>query len=318
MRKNVLMSSINQQLTKIIKKHERMKRVQAHLEGLGKQIKEMNSTLKKLSRQVDKEQKEFENMEKLNLKSVFHKVLGSKEQQIEKERQEYLQVFLKYNEAKKSLELLEFEKQTLEKQLIDEATIEAEYQRLLQAKEAELIRMDPKVGIALRNIFKEKETKQRMIVEIQEAITAGERALHSLNQVVGYLNKARNWGQWDMANRGGHASMMKHSSVDRARSASHQAKIELQRFSDELQDVYGENFNFPFQIESFSGFMDMFFDNLISDWIIQNKIKNSLANCLSVRDKVIRLAGSLKAEVPVVEQEIKDLEKKRKKIIINA
>lgn len=312
------MSAINSQLTKIIKKHERIKRVKAHLQSLEKQIKEMTATLGKLSKEVDKEQAEFENMEKLNLKSVFHKVLGSKEQQIEKERQEYLQVFLKYNEAKKSLELLEFEKATLEKQLVDEASIEAEYQRLLQAKEAEIIRMDPKIGGTLRVLFKEKEQKQRMIIEIEEAITAGERSLHLLNQMVGHLNKARNWGQWDMANRGPMTTMMKHSAVDRARGVSHKAKVELQRFGDELRDVYGEDFNFPFRIESFSGFMDMFFDNLISDWIIQNKIKNSLANCLSVRDKVMRLVSSLKAEIPAVQNEIKELEQKRKKIIIKA
>ena len=312
------MSSINRQLTNIIKKHERMKRVKAHLASLNKQISEMHKTLKNLSRQVDKKQVDFENMEKLNIKSVFHKVLGSKEEQIEKERQEYLQVFLKYNEAKKSLELLEFEQKTLNKQLVDESSIEAEYQRLLQAKEAEILRMDPEVGAVLRKMFKEKEEKQRMIIEIQEAITAGERSLHLLNQMVGHLNKARNWGQWDMANRGPMPSMMKHSAVDRARAVSHKVKIELQRFGDELRDVYGENFNFPFRIESFSGFMDMFFDNLISDWIIQNKIKNSLANCLSVRDKVMRLVSSLKAEIPAVKVEIKDIEQKRKKIIIKA
>ena len=62
----------------------------------------------------------------------------------------------------------------------------------------------------------------------------------------------------------------------------------------------------------------MFFDNLISDWIIQNKIKNSLANCLAVRDKVVRLVSSLKAEIPAINQEIKQLEQNRKKIIITS
>lgn len=312
------MSSIHGQLTKIIKKHERLQRVKVHLKNLQKQVRAEETALKSLSKQVDRDQEEWERMEKLNLKSVFHKVLGNKEEQIEKERQQYLQTFLKYNEAKKSLEILLFEKETLEKKLESDSTIEAEYHRLIQARESELIRMNKNEAVALRKIFKEKEKKQRMIIEVEEAITAGERGLHTLNQMIGHLNKARNWGQWDMANRGPMPSMMKHSAIDKARSVSYQAKIELQKFSDELRDVYGESFNFPFQLESFSGFLDMFFDNLISDWIIQNKIKNSLANCLAVRDKVVRLVGSLKAEVPAINQEIKQLEQNRKKIIITS
>ena len=51
-------------------------------------------------------QKEFEDieaLEKLGMKTLFYKVLGSQQEQLEKERQDYLQASLKYDQVRKSL-----------------------------------------------------------------------------------------------------------------------------------------------------------------------------------------------------------------------
>ena len=49
-----------------------------------------------------KEFEDIENLEKLGMKALFYKVLGSQEEQLEKERQEYLQASLKYDQVRKT------------------------------------------------------------------------------------------------------------------------------------------------------------------------------------------------------------------------
>ncbi len=312
------MASIQEQLQKITAEYQTLEKVARHLTSLSKRLDKETKALHKLSKKVDREQAEYERLESLSLKSLFHKVLGNKEEQVEKERQEYLQSFLKYNEAKKSVELMEFEMQTLEKKLARKDQIEAEMERLIKLREKELLKLDPSISTKLQVILHKQDKLKRMHIEVREALQAGDQVLHSINTMIGFLNQARNWGHWDMSGRSHMPSYMKKSSIDKAVAVSHQVKHQLHTFSNELQDVYGKSFNFPFHIESFSGFMDIFFDNLISDWIIQKKIKNSLASIVSVRDKVIRLVSSLKAEMPAIEKEIEQLEQNHKEIIINA
>lgn len=306
------MSTIHEQLRSVLDQTETLRKIKSHLTNLQEKIKQEKVTLNKLSQRVDYEHAEYEKLDKLSIKSLFHSVLGDKEQQTEKGRQEYLQAYLRYQEAKKSLELLEFEYQTLSKKLEKENFLNAELERLIALREQELIVLDEKYGIHLKKLFQEGDRLQKLRLEIHEAIKAGEQSLVNLTHMVTFLNQARQWGH--VEGRG--PAYMRRGSIDKARTISYQVKLELQKFSDELRDVYGESYEFPFQIESFAGFLDMFYDNLISDWIIQNKIKNSLNNCLAVRDRVQRFLSSLKAELPELEKELSSLEQKRKDFIL--
>ena len=132
------------------------------------------------------------------------------------------------------------------------------------------------------------------------------------------LKKASDWGQWDMYGRGTHASYNKHSHIDRARELSLTVKHNLIRFEEELSDVYDTGkMQLQFQLEPFNRFTDVFFDNLISDWIIQQKINNALNNVIAIHDKVKRYYNSLKTDFPKVENELVDLAKQREALIIN-
>ena len=91
------MSNFQKELDKVLKKYQDFERVNKHLIDLDKRIDESYKAMDKLERVMTKEQKEVEELEKLSLKGIFHKVLGSKAEQLEKERQEYLQAALKRN-----------------------------------------------------------------------------------------------------------------------------------------------------------------------------------------------------------------------------
>lgn len=110
--------------------------------------------------------------------------------------------------------------------------------------------------------------------ERQEAIDAGERALESLRLAKSELNSARTWGVFDLFGGGLISTLVKHSKMGHAQEYLEQAKRDLYRFSEELKDIdmYDQ---INVQAGDFLTFADFFFDGVIADWLVQDKINKA-------------------------------------------
>lgn len=305
------------ELSEVTKKLERLKKVGNRLEDLNREITELGGKIAYLVKQVDKESQDIETLKKTGVKSLFYKVLGSKEEQLEKERQEYLEANLRYDEVRKSLELLEYERNILEGKIKAMPATQRRYEELLKQREKEIISSNPQLAAKINTIDAQITERQKMLFEIEEAMLVGGGANHLLEQVLVKLDQAINWGQWDMAGRRGQVTgHMKHRQIDMAKDLAYKAKISLTQFEKELRDIYGpEDFGLTVRIPSFSSFTDIFFDNLITDWIVQQKIQNTRSGVVSVRDKTQRLLSTLKGTAPKITYEINQLEDARKAVL---
>jgi len=307
------------ELSEVTKKLDRLKKVGNRLEDLNREIISLEGKISFLVKQVDKESEDIEVLKKTGIKSLFYKVLGSKEEQLEKERQEYLEANLRYDEVRKSLELLSYERNILEDKIKYLPRTEQRYQELLKLREQEIISSNPQLADRIRTIDAQITEREKMIFEVDEAMQVGQGAAHLLNQVLDKLNQAINWGKWDMTGRRGQMTgHLKHRQIDQAKNLAYQAKISLTQFEKELRDIYGpEDFGLTVRIPSFSSFTDIFFDNLITDWIVQQKIQNTRSGVVGVRDKTQRLLSTLKGTLPKIDSEIKQLEDARKAVLKN-
>ena len=110
--------------------------------------------------------------------------------------------------------------------------------------------------------------------ETQEAIDAGNKALRSLRKAQENLDSAKGWGIFDMLGGGFLSTMVKHSKVDQAKENMEQAKYDLRNFSKELNDV-NIACNLNIETGDFLSFADWFFDGLIVDWMMQDRINQA-------------------------------------------
>lgn len=110
--------------------------------------------------------------------------------------------------------------------------------------------------------------------ERNEAIDAGERALSSLRAAREELRSAGNWGLLDLFGGGVISGLVKHSKMDNAQGYMEQAKRDLQGFSKELQDV-NMTHNLNLNVSDFLTFADFFFDGLVADWLVQDRINET-------------------------------------------
>ena len=128
--------------------------------------------------------------------------------------------------------------------------------------------------------------------EVDEAIRAGERALDSLREAKGKLNSARNWGIYDILGGGMISSIVKHSKMSSANEWVERANYDLKRFAKELRDV--DEDGLYVQAGSLASTLDIFFDNVFSDFIVQNRINEARAEIDRMIDRIERTVWDLK------------------------
>lgn len=112
-------------------------------------------------------------------------------------------------------------------------------------------------------------------VERLEAIKAGENALKSLRHAKASLSSARGWGIYDILKGKTITGLIKHSKLSSAKAEMEQAKWDLEKFNDELDDISGIG-NLQVDIGAFATVADFIFDGLIADIYVQSKIKKAL------------------------------------------
>ncbi len=128
--------------------------------------------------------------------------------------------------------------------------------------------------------------------EVDEAIWAGERALDSLREAKAKLNSARNWGIYDILGGGMISSIVKHSKMNSANEWVEQANHDLKRFAKELRDV--DEDGLYVEAGTLASTMDIFFDNVFSDFIVQNRINEARGEIDRMIDRIERAVWDLK------------------------
>lgn len=157
-----------------------------------------------------------------------------------------------------------------------------------------------KLGLSLE--FKYKEIKgdglmnRYEMIEIDQAINAGNRVLERIDEVYDYLSSASNWGLFDMLSKGGFISgMIKHSKLRNAQEAMDELRYELNVFNSELDDVRVNNDVGQLEMSEFMKFADFFFDGFLVDFMVLSRINESKRKLDELGERVERVIDSLYA-----------------------
>lgn len=314
------MSELQQRLRESIQELEQIRKIQDHTAQLSTRLEAEEKALQVMETTLAKEQRDVETLEREGITTMFRKFLGDREEQLEKEREEYLRASLKFNEIYKSVELIRFELDLLSKKEQNHDAVLRRVEALITEREKELMDHDPNVALVLKGINEQTDKLHKYSVEVEEAYSAGEKALALVRGAEQHLINARFMGQQEMWGRRHYSnSHMKRESIEVARDLAYQSRHALIRFGNELQDVFkGLQLDVNMEIEEFSGFTEIFFNNLISDYLVQQKISKSLVNVTGTRQRVELIMQSLDKERGVIREKLEKLEMERKKVVVEA
>lgn len=287
---------LNERLTGIRDTMRQRERLEAQLNAAHEKLRAERMRRDALTAVLAKEQSDVERLEGMSLAGVFYSVLGEKEMQLKKEREEFLRAKLQQDQCLHAVAALEAEVGALRARLEALGDVKGQYQELLAEKEQLLLSASDATTAKIVSLTDRLNDLRATQKEVEEAIGAGTELQGGLDGVVEKLQSAKGWGTWDMIGGGILATAIKHSRIDEARTLMHDVQTLLGRFQRELADVAVESVPAA-DITEFDRFADYFLDGLIWDWIVQSKIQRSLEHVLAVRDRVAEIVSGLQAQL---------------------
>ncbi len=311
-------TQIQRRIQETIEEIVRMDRVEEQLKVTRRELKEAQSEYKYLERNLRRGLKDIERLEGLSTKAIFHKILGNKEKQLEKERQEYLELSLKEEDVNNSIQLLEYEVNLLEAKIGSKNDLLKKLEKLKLEREEEIIKTNPGLRKKLLTISTHLENTFKYKVELNEALEAGEVCLNLMRQIIKHLSKVRNWGSWSggTSKRGHYGRSMHRQAIDRARNLTYQIKHHLNIFANELNDL-GKKIPFVVDTSTFSDFSDFFFNNIITDWILQQQLSGALGSANELTRNLNMYINELKKERDSVDGRIQKYHDQRDQILVS-
>ncbi|MEG0132604.1 MAG: hypothetical protein RSA29_06670 [Clostridium sp.] len=288
-----MLKDINSQINKVkenlASKHVlegKLSKMKIQLEADEKELKELKSNLKKEHRDVEK-------LEKLSLANLIATVMKNKDEKLEKEEHEYLMAKIKYDDQSAKIALLGENIINIQDRLDILKDCESEY-RVLLNKKLSIIKAQGKADERIRLAELECEIDEilRAEKEIEEADAIGRNLLWEVKSAEKSLEGAKSWGIWDIAGGDLISSMAKHGKINEAEEHFRKVSNLLRRFNKELGDVSIESISFSSTTMAF----DLFFDNIFTDFSVQNKINDALNNIVALRQRVEDILNKLSNE----------------------
>jgi hypothetical protein len=301
---------LSERLSKIIEEKRLKEKLEQDFHAIEIELQNQMLRLDTLSTQLNKEKIDVEKLGKASLIYLFYSVLGSREQQLEKERQELLAAQLLYQQVKNQADYLAQEKDRLSTQLEKFAGTDSEYKLLLLEKEKFIQQSNQTIAKELLETSEKLANLNSEMLEITEAIDAGNSVIVDLNQAIKSLESAGNWGTWDIIGGGLITDMIKHSHIDDARIHVTNAQKKISQFKRELADVQ-QNVDIQINIGDLATFADFFFDGLISDWVVLEKIEGSLERSNKAKSIIVQTIKELETLKESTQREFNKIQEKR-------
>ncbi|WP_436242561.1 hypothetical protein [Paenibacillus sp. LjRoot56] len=302
--------NLNLQLRVAKERMFRLHKAERKREDLLNRVYEQERLIGRLELQLESEQADVERLTRLSLTNLFHTILRSKSEQLEMERQQVLTAALQLDTAKQAL--LDAQNALIQvgDDLANYQRAADDYKKLMAVKEEALLNA-PLLSRELERMDDNIDDQKLLVKELQEALTAGKLVLASLTDASNSLEKAENWGKWDLWGGGGMISThAKHSHVDDAKRFIHQANHQILNFRDELTDL-NRSFHIEIDISDTLKMADYWFDGLIADWIVQGRITISQSQTLSAMNKIRPVVSQLQKEFSTADATLADLIMKR-------
>jgi DNA repair exonuclease SbcCD ATPase subunit len=224
---------------------------------------------------------------------------------------------LKYDQALKDLDDIQFQIEKLSTERKDYVNCQQEFDTLFAAKKEQLMKDG---GECAHNILEQSKKLNDMKInlkEVKEAISVGSQAVESLERVRDSLNSAEDWGTWDLLGGDVFTDIEKHSHIDDAQSEMENVQTLLRQFHSELTDIHIDS-DICIETGGFAKFADFFFDGLIADWNMQSKINQSQANVDNVSDQVSSAVKELELMEDRTTCGIKNLEKEIDRLVVDS
>lgn len=303
------MKEINKAIRSLQLDLNKQDEIKYRLKAIATTLKSLKVRIANHQKVLQKELDDVEELEGFNVMTLFVKFIGDLESLLDKERQEYLHAYLRHKAMLEEYSLLTYEQKLLKKKQRNVADKKKELRGLLQRKSEKLKKTNSQYYKKIIAIEKKIARCNTPLHKCKSAIKVGLSANTLLEKIYRDLNQTTQWGNiHEYHGQGRYSSMKKKTYIDKARQNVTKAKVLIDKYEFLVEQIFID-VNVQLSLDSFETFVDDFLDYLITDWVIQKKIKNAV-QCLDMNiDKIVRHNYALQHEMQALEYQKSKLEK---------
>ncbi|EGT3616203.1 hypothetical protein FHH43_08150 [Clostridium perfringens] len=282
---------------------------------LKEELENKEKELLELEKILNKELKDVQKLKTLSFSNLMASLLRNKDEKLEKEEKEYLEAKLSYDNSKSKIENLSHDIESINKRLGYLINIEGKYKDLIGEKRELIKKLNLNIRDEIINIENEIRELLSSKTEISEALREANNCLMISKDVKESLDSAHSWGTYDIIAGGMISSSIKHSRIDDAKNYMERLSYAVERLNKELGDVGISVLSDSLNISGFSYTLDVFFDNIFSDFSVQGEINDSLYKVEDFKNKMVKLIDRLEEKENIINIKINSLNDKLEKII---
>lgn len=304
--------NIQKEIEKVKAELESIKFAEAYLPKLERKLNYDKTHLINIGKLIDDKYKDIGQLESFTIKRLFIEFLGDKESQLERERQQYLQLALKYRELKQTIKLMEYERDILQEKVNNLDKVQLKLNALIKARENLLKDVEKETKEKVIEINIKIDQKIRLITEIKEAKEIGYKIKEKLQRATDNLKKINTWSE--IENFFSNSTPPKQNHLDNAQEDISAAQQLLIRLENELNDIW----QLPQQQQPsrYTTFLEDYNENLIIDWLLAGQIKNARHLLENTSDKVEIIIQRLKKEEALAKKYAQNLDKEKRKVLL--
>ena len=284
---------LNRALAQAAADTRRAETLRAQIASLDCQLAELRRQEAELARRRADEQADVDALEGHGLTALFYAALGRREDKLDKEKAEAYEAAARHDAARALLQDAEADRARRAEELSRLGDVARRYQAAYQAKLDWMRASDPAAAPELTRLEGERAQVKAERKELNEAIRAGQIAEGAARAALDQLSSAESWGTWDLIGGGLITDVVKHSKLDGAQQEIYRMQSALSDFRTELADVDGIDADLHVTIDGFLHFADFFFDGLLADWMVLDRISESRGRVMHTSSSISSVLSRL-------------------------
>lgn len=299
---------------------ERLQTLQAEVEeeqalrrkrdSLEVEYRSLCSYERKLAVLRQKEQEDVERLAQGGMRNLFTKVTGKYEETLAQEQTEAAEAEAKYQKAQQEIAQMEDTLRQLDKRIGELSGSQARYDSYIIQRAEELEATGTDGGMRdLQAQIRSLEEQEQVLLERRNRLAD---VRWEVRNVLGILEDAAGYGRWDAGYGSLLSSFLKQERIQKAK----EAMAGLQESVKHAKDVEDKQLSAAQEhlqeARKYKGW-DIFLDNILIDWSVQDEIEMALARlhhfngALEEKERVIlRELQRIRAEQEILQKQWKD------------
>ncbi len=306
-------TALDERIASLRESVARLSRIERRLADLAVRSDELDLEVERLRETMYAEQRDVERLEGRTLARLLSYLTGKSDERLDRERAEAASAAAKYDAKKAESKAISdriFELRT-ERSRLDGC--EARLNELEAQKKAQLKESGGEVSEKLTELDAKHHSLGEQLREIDEAVKVGRAAITAADAALVELDGAAGWATFDILGGGLISDLAKHEKIDAAQSHIEHLNNCIELYKTELGDV---DMSFDGRVVSDGmKFADFFFDGLVSDFLVHDKLEKSTERLRGIRDKLSASVGRLHTRRELAETERSAVKREIEKLI---